>query len=423
MFGAWTFDMGGSSAANYTKKITALAEKHLAKNYDRVLNRVFVSAEGSWVYDSKGRRYLDFLSCYSALNVGHAHPKVHKALLDQAERGLWAMPQKFVVPSPALCAQKICRLTGMDRVVWKVSGAEGVEAAMKIARKWGYVKKGIQADKAELIFCENNFHGRTLGVLASSTEKKYQEKSGPHLPGIKTIPFDNPLALDRAITKNTAAFVVEPIQGEGGVIVPHESYLKAVSGICRTADILFIADEVQTGFGRTGRMFASDRSGAGPDMIVVAKAIAGGIPLSAVAGNERSMCVVEDKDEGSTFGGNPLACAVAIATMEVIVEEKLPQKASVDGAYLGERLKLIAAYSSYIKEVRGKGMLWGIELKEDAPDAKVFMKTLLDLGVIISDTKPNVIRIAPPLIITREELEFGLETLRKVFVGSFLNDV
>ena len=400
---------------SYVEEVALSAKKYLADNYERILDRVFSSAGGSWIYDSEGRPYLDFVSCYSALNVGHGHPKIRQAIIKHAECGLYAMPQGFLNPWTAKCAEKICQVTGMDKVNFKNSGAEAVEAAMKIARKWGYVKKGIPKDKAVLIFCENNFHGRTLGVLAASTTSQYRDSFGPHLPGIKTVPFGDDWALEAAIQSDTAAFIFEPIQGEGGVIVPRQGYLRQVRDICYDQNILMIADEVQTGFGRTGTMFACQWENVVPDMYVLGKALGGGLAISAVAGREEVMDVLVPKDDGSTFGGNPFAAAVSSVAIDVVVNERLAQAAFLSGVYLRSQLTEIAKGSQFIKEVRGRGLLLGIELVDGAPDSKDVARKLIAEGVIVNNTKPNVIRIAPPLNVSKEEMNFGLEKLAKVF--------
>ena len=407
---------GGVAGGDYyIEEIAILAGRHLANHYERILDRVFVSAQGSWMYDSEGKKYLDFVSCYSALNVGHGHPKVKQAIIEQADRGLWAMPQGFLNPWTVECARKICWITGMDKVNFKNSGAEAVEAAMKIARKWAYVKRGVGDDKAELIFCENNFHGRTFGALAASTTPQYRDFFGPHLPGVKTVPFGDYRALEAAITKNTAAFIVEPIQGEGGIIVPPWGYLKQVRSICNNHGVLMVADEVQTGFGRTGRVFACQDEEVVPDMYVLGKALGGGLAISAVAGRKDVMEVLEPKDDGSTFGGNPFASAAAIAAIDVIVDEDLAFSAAFSGAYLKKKLEEIARSKWFIKEVRGLGLLLGIELAKSAPDSKDIMRAVLREGVIVNNTKPNVIRIAPPLNISKEEMVLGLDALEKAF--------
>ena len=408
-------DCRGVEGLSYREEIAMLATRYLANNYERILDRVFVRAEGSWMFDSTGRRYLDFVSCYSALNVGHGHPKIKQAIIEAAIRGLYAQPQTFLNEWTPKCAEKICQLTGMDKVVFKNGGTEAVEAAMKIARKWGYLRKDIRNNQAEIIFCRNNFHGRTLGALAASTTAQYRDLFGPHLVGIHWTTLGDIEELERAIWSNVAAFIFEPIQGEGGIIVPPAGYLRQVRALCDKHNVLMIADEIQTGFGRTGKMFACDWEDVRPDIYILGKALGGGIAISAVAGKEFAMDVLVPKDDGSTFGGSPFASAVALAAMGIIEEESLALKAAVSGAYLVSKLNWIAKRSKFIKEIRGRGLLLGIELAEGAPPAKRIMRELLDLGVIVNDTKPHVIRIAPPLNISLKDLGFGIECLDKVF--------
>ena len=409
-------ECGGIPDLDYVEKV-ARQSRHLANHYERISDRVFIAAEGSWVYDSDGNKYLDFVSCYSALNVGHGHNRVKEAMIKMAANGLYAMPQSFLNPWTAACAEDICFYTGMDRVNFKNSGVEAVEAAMKIARKWGYIKRGITKDSAQLIFCENNFHGRTLGALAASTNSGYKAMFGPHLPQIEAVPFGAASALEDRIRGNTAAFIFEPIQAEGGIILPPWGYLRAVREICDKHNILMIADEIQTGFGRTGKLFACDWEGIRPDMYIFGKAMGGGLAISAVAGRADVMDVLVAKDDGSTFGGNPFAAAVSIAAMRAIVEESMPYKAEINGHYLKEKLDAIKDRSSYIKDVRGRGLLLGVELKDSAPSSIEIMTMLLDEGLFVNNTRPNVIRIAPPLNISIPELDWGIEKLKNIFVS------
>lgn len=403
------------SPFNFAETVAQIAKKHLANHYERILDRVFIRAEGSWMYDSEGSKYLDFVSCYSALNIGHGHPKIRERLHEVVEDGLYALPQSLLNKWAPECARKICQITGMDRVIFKNSGAEAVEAAMKIARKWGYIKKRIQFGKADLIFCENNFHGRTLGALAASTTTQYRYSFGPHLPGIKIAPFGSMPDLTWATWLNAAAFIFEPIQGEGGIIVPPNGYLQQVRATCDKYGVLMIADEIQTGFGRTGKMFACDWENVKPDVYILGKALGGGLPISAVAGREEVMDVLVPKDDGSTFGGNPFMAAASCAAIDVIVEDELPIKAELCGAYLKNRLREIAKRSLFIKEIRGRGLFLGVELVDGAPSSRDIMRALIDRGVIVNDTKPNVIRIAPPLNISKEEINWGLEKIDEVF--------
>jgi ornithine--oxo-acid transaminase len=363
----------------------------------------------------EGNRYLDCLSAYSALNQGHRHPRIIKALVEQAER-LTLTSRAFYNDQLPLLAKELCDLTGYELMLPMNSGAEAVEAAVKAARLWGYRVKGVSGP-AEIIVCENNFHGRTLTIISFSTEPDYRDGFGPFTPGFKAIPYGDAEALERAITPNTAAFLVEPIQGEAGVIVPPEGYLKAIRNICDRHNVLLIADEIQSGLGRAGRLLASSWESVVPDLVTLGKALSGGMmPVSAVVGNRNILGLFEPGSHGSTFGGNPLASAVAREALRVIVEEDLPKRAREMGAYLCEGLRQIN--SPHIKEIRGKGLLIGVEFKPEAGHARAFVRALKARGVLAKDTHGTVIRFAPPLVITRDEVDFLLEQAAAVFASA-----
>jgi ornithine--oxo-acid transaminase len=373
---------------------------------------VIERAEGVWVWDVEGKRYLDCLSAYSAVNQGHRHPRIVRALIEQAER-LTLTSRAFRNDQFPLMAKYLCDLTGYDMMLPMNTGAEAVEAAVKAARLWGYRVKGIPDLHAEIIVCENNFHGRTTTVISFSTEELYRDGFGPFTPGFKAIPFGDAAALEAAITPNTAAFLVEPIQGEAGVNVPPEGYLREVRDICTRHQVLMIADEIQSGLGRCGRLFACDWEEVTPDLITVGKALSGGImPVSAVIGSRAVLGLFEPGMHGSTFGGNPLGSAVAAEALRVIVEEELPRKARELGRYFRQALRDLN--SPYIAEVRGKGLLIGIEFTPEAGHARDYAERLKERGVLAKDTHGTVIRFAPPLVITREEIDFIVEQFAAV---------
>ena len=379
-----------------------------ARNY-QPLDVVIERAEGVWVYDVEGRRYLDCLAAYSAVNQGHCHPRILAAASAQMQR-VTLTSRAFRNDQLPLLYEQLNRLTGYEKAILMNSGAEAVETAIKAARKWGYSIKGIAADQAHIIVCTNNFHGRTLAAVSLSTEPQYREGFGPFLPGFTAIPFGDAGALARAITPSTCAFLVEPIQGEAGVLVPPEGYLARVAEICRLENVLFITDEIQSGLGRAGRLFAFEHDGVRPDAVIIGKALSGGFyPVSAVLAREEVLGVFGPGDHGSTFGGNPLACAVARAALAVIVDERLPERSSELGAYLLERLR--ALRSPAIREVRGRGLWIGMELTEPA---RPYCERLKDAGILCKETHDTVIRLAPPLIITREEIDWALERVARV---------
>lgn len=394
-----------------------LADKHLVKNYEWEKGFVLERADGSKLYDTEGKEYLDFLACYSAVNVGYGHPAIIAAINRQMALGLTVSSRRFLTKEITLFAKELAELCGMEKVLPMNTGAEAVETAMKIARKWGYVRKGIPLNNAEIIFCENNFHGRTLAIISASSILQYKEKFGPPIPGIKIISFGNAKKLEEAITPETAAFIFEPIQGEGGVIIPPAGYLTLVRKICDKYDVLMIADEVQTGFGRTGSLFACQREEVKPDLYILAKSLGGGmLPISAVVGSSQIMDVLKPGDHGSTFGGNSLACHVARTAMKIITEENLPSRARELGTYFLDRLHELKKRCFLIREVRGQGLLIGIEIIDSAPNAREFCRALYKEGFLCEKARDRVIRFSPPLTISREELDQGIEKIEKVFL-------
>lgn len=389
----------------------ALAEKYGARNY-HPLPIVVAQAEGVWVMDPEGRKYMDMLSSYSALNQGHRHPKVLDAMRAQIDR-VTLSSRAFHNDQMGPFMELLCKLCGMEKVLLMNSGAEAVETAIKAARKWGYRVKGVEDGKAEIIVCEHNFHGRTTTIVGFSSEAQYQDGFGPFTPGFKMIEYGNASALEDAINDHTVAFLVEPIQGEAGIIIPPDGYLREVRRICTEKNILFIDDEIQTGLGRTGRMFACEHEGVHPDIFILGKALGGGAyPISAIVANSTVMDVFRPGDHGSTFGGNPLACAVARAALEVIIDEGLAERAAETGAYFLERL--MAIDSPHILEVRGRGLMIGVEIRVESGSARPFCERLMELGLLCKETHGQVIRLAPPLIITREEVDWAMERLERV---------
>lgn len=390
------------------KSYLELTEKFSANNY-LSLPVVLTKGKGVWVWDVEGKKYLDMLSAYSALNQGHCHPKIVQALNNQAKR-MTLTSRAFHNDKMGLFLQKLCRLSGYNKALPMNSGAEAVETAIKVARKWGYYRKKVKKNRAEIIVCENNFHGRTTTIVGFSSEAQYRDGFGGFTPGFKMIPYNNPAALKKAINKNTVGFLFEPIQGEGGVIVPDKGYLKECYNICKNNRILFIADEIQTGLGRTGKLFACDYEKVRPDIVIIGKALSGGFyPVSAILCDNHIMDVLRPGDHGSTFGGNPLASAVGIAALDVIVKEKLPQRAYKLGNWFMAELKKIK--SPVIKEVRGKGLLVGVELKKKA---RKYCEELMKLRILAKETHHTVVRFAPPLVIKKKELQWALPKIKKV---------
>ena len=400
-----------TASTGQSQRLIDLAETWSAHNY-HPLPVVLTRGEGVWVYDPEGNRYMDMLSAYSALNHGHRHPRIIQALKDQADRITLTSRAFHNDLFGPLCA-KLCRLAGKEMTLLMNSGAEAVETAIKTARKWGYKVKRVPRDKAEIIVCENNFHGRTTTIVGFSSEEQYREDFGPFTPGFKLIPYDDIQSLERAITPNTVGFLVEPIQGEAGILMPQDGYLKAAAEICRKNRVLLIADEIQTGFGRTGRMFCCEHDGAVPDLIVVGKALGGGVlPVSAVIGGRDTLGLFRPGDHGSTFGGNTLSCAVAMAALDVLVDERLVDRSAEMGAYFMQRLRAIR--TDKVKEIRGRGLLIGVEIKEEHGTARPYCEKLMELGILAKETHHQVIRFAPPLVLTREDADWALERIAKV---------
>lgn len=385
-----------------------LAQQYGAHNY-LPLDVVLTRGEGVWVFDIKGKRYLDCLSAYSALNQGHVHPKILGAMLDQAQR-VTLTSRAFRNDQLPLLYKQLSEISGYEMSLVMNSGAEAVETAIKLARKWAYATKGIPNDQAEIITMEGNFHGRTISIISFSSEKAYKNGFGPFTPGFKNIPYGDEKALSEAVNANTAAVLFEPIQGEAGVILPPLGYLQQVREICDQNNVLMIADEIQTGLGRTGKFFACDHEDVRPDMMIIGKALSGGFyPVSAVLADRELMELFQPGDHGSTFGGNPLGAAVARAALDVIVEENLSQNAAIMGEYLSDHLAEIP--SRHIKEVRGKGLLIGVELNDDAGGGRRFAEALQAKGILVKETHDNVIRFAPPLIIDRQTIDWALERI------------
>lgn len=382
-----------------------------ANNY-KPLDVVLARGQGVWVWDVEGNKYLDMLASYSALNQGHCHPRILTALIEQAKK-LTLVSRAFRTDQLGPFYKEICEMTHSHSVLPMNSGAEAVETAIKAARKWGYRIKEIPDNMAEIIVCANNFHGRTTTIVGFSSEQLYRDGFGPFTPGFVTIPFGDAEALEWAITPNTAAFLVEPIQGEGGIIVPPIGYLKKVREICDRHNVLLILDEIQTGLGRTGKLFAEEHEGIESDLTVVGKALSGGVyPVSAVLSNKEALSVFEPGDHGSTFGGNPLACAVARAALKVIEDENLIENSLVMGDYL--KNNIIKTPSPHVKEVRGMGLMIGVELKKSAGGARKFCEALMEKGILCKETHKHVIRFAPPLVITKEEIDWALERIEDV---------
>lgn len=388
--------------------VIAVTEKYGAHNY-HPLPIVISKAEGIWVEDPEGNRYMDMLSAYSALNQGHRHPQIIDALKQQADK-VTLTSRAFHCEPLGPFYEKLAQLTQKDMILPMNTGAEAVETAIKAVRRWAYDVKGVSEGQADIIVCANNFHGRTVTAISMSSNDEYKRGFGPLTPGFSIIPFGDLAALEAAITPNTAAFIVEPIQGEAGIIIPEQGFLTAAYELCRTNDVLFVADEIQTGFGRTGKMFACDWENITPDMYIMGKALGGGVfPISAVAAHHDILGVFEPGSHGSTFGGNPLGCAVAIAALDVIIDEQLPQRSLEMGAYFLAQLQQIQ--SPHILEVRGRGLFIGVELDEPA---RPYCEALMRKGLLCKETHDNVIRFAPPLIISQEDLDDAIGRIRDV---------
>ena len=394
-----------------TQDFVQLEERYGAHNY-HPLDVVIEKAEGVWVYDVEGNKYLDCLSAYSAVNQGHVHPKILEALIEQAGK-VTLTSRAFRNDQLPLLFKELSEMTGYEMSLPMNSGAEAVETAIKLARKWAYQVKDVPRHQAEIIGCKGNFHGRTTTTISLSTEPLYKDDFGPFTPGFVIVPYGDAGVIERAITPNTAAVMLEPIQGEGGVIIPPEGFLKDVEDICKKNNVLFIADEIQTGLGRTGKLFACQYENVRPDVTIIGKALSGGFyPVSAVLADEPLMGLFRPGEHGSTFGGNPLGAAVARASLRVIREEKLSERAHELGQYFMEQLAEIP--SPHVKEVRGKGLLIGMELKREANGARRFCEALQDRGILAKETHEHVIRFAPPLVIEKETIDWALPHIREV---------
>jgi len=388
-----------------------LEEQYGAHNY-KPLDVVLSRGAGVWVWDNEGRRYMDCLAAYSAVNQGHCHPKIMQTLMDQAQR-LTLTSRAFRNDQLGPFYQELCDLTRSHKVLPMNSGAEAVESAIKTVRKWGYTVKGVPADKAEIIVCQNNFHGRTISIVSFSTDSSARSGFGPFTPGFTIVPYGDAAAFEAAITPNTVALLVEPIQGEAGVIIPPKGYLKGVREICTRENIILVLDEIQTGLGRTGKLLAEEHEGIEADLTLIGKALSGGFyPVSAVLSNTEVMGVLQPGEHGSTFGGNPLACAVARTALKVLIEENMIANAASMGALFLDGLKQIQ--NPMIQEVRGKGLMLAVEFKPQAGGARQFCVKLKEQGLLCKETHEHTIRFAPPLVITASEVEWALERINRV---------
>ena len=394
-----------------TKDFISIEEQYGAHNY-HPLDVVIERAEGVWVYDVDGKRYLDCLSAYSAVNQGHVHPEILNALLEQAKK-VTLTSRAFRNDQLPLLYKELSEMTGYEMSLPMNSGAEAVETALKLARKWAYQVKGVPRHQAEIITAAGNFHGRTISIVSFSSEPSYREDFGPFTPGFVSVPYGNADAIENAITPNTAAVMLEPIQGEGGVIIPSAGYLKKVAEICAKHNVLLMADEIQTGLGRTGKLFAAEHEGVRPDVTIIGKALSGGFyPVSAVLADRDLLGLFQPGEHGSTFGGNPLAASVARASLRVIREEKLAERSHELGEYFLEQLAEIP--SPHVREVRGKGLLIGVELRPEARGARRFCEALQERGILAKETHEHVIRFAPPLVIDKETIDWALPSIREV---------
>ncbi len=394
-----------------TRDYVELEDRFGAHNY-HPLDVVITRAEGVWVWDVEGRKYMDCLAAYSAVNQGHCHPKILKALVEQSCR-VALTSRAFRNDQLGLFCKELCELTGFARVLPMNTGAEAVETAIKAARKWAYTVKGVPYGQAEILVFANNFHGRTTTIVGFSSEEQYRFGFAPFTPGFRILPYGDAQAVRDAMNPNVAAVLVEPIQGEGGIIVPPEGYLRELREITSAANALLVVDEIQSGLGRTGKLFAYEHEGIRPDIVIIGKALSGGMyPVSAILSDDEVMGVFQPGDHGSTYGGNPVAAAVARVALQVLLDEGMVERSAELGAYALERLR--ALDSPHVKEVRGKGLWIGIELEPEAGGARRFCEALQDEGVLAKETHEHVIRIAPPLVITREELDWAIGKLEKV---------
>lgn len=394
-----------------TNQVIDLEEHYGAHNY-HPLPVVLTKGQGVYVWDQNGKKYMDMMSAYSAVSHGHCHPRLVNVLTQQAQT-LAVISRAFYTEKLGAFLQKSCEITGMARALPMNSGAEAVETALKAARKWAYLVKKVPEGAAEIIACQNNFHGRTIAILAMSTEPQYRNGFGPFPEGMKAVPFGDAAALERAITPNTAAFIVEPIQGEAGIKMPPAGYLKECERICRQHNVLLICDEIQTGLGRTGKWLASHHEDVQPDGLVLGKALGGGLlPVSMFLAREELMAVFTPGDHGSTFGGNPLAAAVGLEALKVLQEEKLVEHSAELGAYLLQQLQQIS--SPLIKDLRGKGLFIGLEIDPQQARAREVCLKLMEHGILSKETHSTVVRLAPPLVITQTEVDYVVKALRQV---------
>jgi ornithine--oxo-acid transaminase len=394
-----------------TKDYIALEDRYNAHNY-KPLDVILTRGEGPWVWDVEDHKYLDCLSAYSAVNQGHCHPRIVGKMAEQAKR-LALTSRAFRNDQLPLLAKELCELVGYEMMLPMNSGAEAVETALKAARRWGYRIKGVPDDGAEIIACTGNFHGRTITIVSCSSDEQYRDEYGPFTPGFKLVPYGDADALERAITPNTVAFLVEPIPGEGGVVIPPEGYIRRTREICTRHNVLMMADEIQSGLGRTGKLLACEHEGVRPDVVMLGKALSGGMyPVSAVLSSRELLGVFGPGDHGSTFGGNPLACVVAREALKVLVEEHLCDRAEELGEYLMARLRQIE--SPHVAHLRGRGLFVGVVLKPEAGGARRFCEALMERGVLAKDTHGTVIRLAPPLVIKKEELDWMVEQIEAV---------
>jgi ornithine--oxo-acid transaminase len=394
------------------RELMELEDRFGAHNY-HPLDVVLSRGDGVWVYDLDGNRFLDCLAAYSAVNQGHCHPRIMAAMTAQASK-LTLTSRAFRNDQLGLLYKQLNAMTGFGRALPMNSGAEAVETAIKAARKWGYTKKGVPEGKAEILVFENNFHGRTTAIVGFSSEEEYRAGFGPFPPGFRILPYGDLEAVRKAMTPHVVAILVEPIQGEGGIIIPPEGYLRGLRKICDESDTLLIADEIQSGLGRTGKLFAYEHDGIRPDAVIIGKALSGGFyPVSAFLADDEVMGVFHPGEHGSTFGGNPLACAVAMEALSVLVDEDLIGNSARLGEYLLEQL--LAIESPHIREIRGRGLWIGLELNESAGGARRYCEALMQKGILCKETHVNTIRFAPPLTISRQELDWALEKVREVF--------
>jgi ornithine--oxo-acid transaminase len=389
-----------------------LEEEFGAHNY-KPLDVVLSRGQGVWVWDVDGNKYMDCLSAYSAVNQGHCHPRIMKTMMEQAQK-LTLTSRAFRNDQLGLFYKELCELTNSHKILPMNSGAEAVETVIKAVRKWGYKVKGIPEDQAEIIVCENNFHGRTITIVGFSTDPSCRENFGPFTPGFKIIPFGDSEVLERAVTANTVAFLVEPIQGEAGVIIPPAGYLREVKAICEKNKVVLILDEIQTGLGRTGKLLAEAHEGIEADLTLIGKALSGGYyPISAVLSNKEVMDVLQPGEHGSTFGGNPLACAIARTALKVLIEENMIENAASMGAYFLSKLRQ-KIKGPHIRDIRGRGLLLAVELAPDAGGARKYCEALMADGLLCKETHENTIRFAPPLVVKKEEIDWALERIEGV---------